>query len=586
MTNRVALEFEEETPALTRSLWKEFFGLSRWTRNGERPEWNKLQTARTRPRWWTGVGGVIVVTLFIQAMMVTWVWDHHLIYAIGDSVSHMTIARRVWDSPNPGLSQLGTTWLPLPHLFFIIPSLWLWAWRTGLGGSFVTVGCAVVTSVSMFRIGQRTGVGNVGGWVGAMIVATNPSWSYVSAVPLTEPFTVATTCLATAGVLRWAQAERPYSAGMTALFCGLPTAAAMLTRYEAWGFAALIGLAFLRVSWQRYGWSSALRTQVLAFAGLPALAVVWWLIFNWSVFGNPLAFENGPYSSKVLVAPLRSLGLLYGAGSIPGSIALYGKTLLDVAGSATALAALAGLAVTIIKWRKMKNELWLCLAGSGVLVMISIWQGQIEIRLPGMIPIGVVNTRYGVESLPFLAVAATQLLRLVPSAPTFSNGRILRQATGLALVVVLSGGWFIGVATGSQPNNALTVLEAKDSAKSYANQQAVGRWLHSYAAKGYILFDDSVLKIAPTVGFDLHRVIMTSSGATWKRLLAHPLDASWLAVQVGNRSDIVWRTMQKAKVLDTAFLPVAAFGSFVIYERESQVTHFSASTLLPLSTSG
>jgi hypothetical protein len=33
----------------------------------------------------------------------------------GDAVAHINIARRVFDSRTPGLLQLGTVWLPLPH---------------------------------------------------------------------------------------------------------------------------------------------------------------------------------------------------------------------------------------------------------------------------------------------------------------------------------------------------------------------------------------------------------------------------------------------------------------------------------------
>ncbi len=34
----------------------------------------------------------------------------------GDAEAHLDIARRIVDSRTPGWSQVGTTWLPLPHL--------------------------------------------------------------------------------------------------------------------------------------------------------------------------------------------------------------------------------------------------------------------------------------------------------------------------------------------------------------------------------------------------------------------------------------------------------------------------------------
>ena len=53
----------------------------------------------------------------------------------GDAVAHINIARRVFDSRTPGLLQLGTVWLPLPHLLMIPFLLSNWMWKTGVGGS-------------------------------------------------------------------------------------------------------------------------------------------------------------------------------------------------------------------------------------------------------------------------------------------------------------------------------------------------------------------------------------------------------------------------------------------------------------------
>ena len=34
----------------------------------------------------------------------------------GDAEAHLNIARRIVDSRTPGYDQIGTSWLPLPHL--------------------------------------------------------------------------------------------------------------------------------------------------------------------------------------------------------------------------------------------------------------------------------------------------------------------------------------------------------------------------------------------------------------------------------------------------------------------------------------
>jgi len=56
----------------------------------------------------------------------------------GDGEAHLNIARRIVDSRTPGWSQVGTTWLPLPHLLMIPLVRNDWMWRTGLGGAIVS----------------------------------------------------------------------------------------------------------------------------------------------------------------------------------------------------------------------------------------------------------------------------------------------------------------------------------------------------------------------------------------------------------------------------------------------------------------
>ena len=53
----------------------------------------------------------------------------------GDAEAHLDIARRIMDSRTPGWAQIGTTWLPLPHLLMIPLVRNDWLWRTGLAGA-------------------------------------------------------------------------------------------------------------------------------------------------------------------------------------------------------------------------------------------------------------------------------------------------------------------------------------------------------------------------------------------------------------------------------------------------------------------
>src|SRR5258707_6212810 len=68
----------------------------------------------------------------------------------GDAVAHINIARRVFDSQTPGLLQLGTVWLPLPHLL-MIPFIFSDAmWRSGAGGSISSIIASLLGGVGIF----------------------------------------------------------------------------------------------------------------------------------------------------------------------------------------------------------------------------------------------------------------------------------------------------------------------------------------------------------------------------------------------------------------------------------------------------
>ena len=70
----------------------------------------------------------------------------------GDAVAHINIARRVFDSRTPGLLQLGTVWLPLPHLLMIPFLISKSAWQTGVGGSFPSMVAYVFSIAGIFRL--------------------------------------------------------------------------------------------------------------------------------------------------------------------------------------------------------------------------------------------------------------------------------------------------------------------------------------------------------------------------------------------------------------------------------------------------
>src|SRR5262245_19307764 len=85
-----------------------------------------------------------VVALFLAILGSTaawWCFSRGYTLYYGDAEAHLNIARRILDSRTPGPEQIGTVWLPLPHVLmipFVRNDQW---WRSGLAGVFPAAGC-------------------------------------------------------------------------------------------------------------------------------------------------------------------------------------------------------------------------------------------------------------------------------------------------------------------------------------------------------------------------------------------------------------------------------------------------------------
>ena len=63
--------------------------------------------------------GLLWLAIFVSVFSFLFYYRHGDVLLYGDAVAHINIARRVFDSKTPGLLQLGTVWLPLPHLLIL-----------------------------------------------------------------------------------------------------------------------------------------------------------------------------------------------------------------------------------------------------------------------------------------------------------------------------------------------------------------------------------------------------------------------------------------------------------------------------------
>src|SRR5579863_2063637 len=115
-------------------------------------------TARTRALpeftscWDSEVRVLAWLALWVSVFSFLFYFRRGEVLLYGDAVAHINIARRVFDSRTPGLLQLGTVWLPLPHLLILPFIVSKQMWRSGSGGSIPSMAAFVLGSLGVFRL--------------------------------------------------------------------------------------------------------------------------------------------------------------------------------------------------------------------------------------------------------------------------------------------------------------------------------------------------------------------------------------------------------------------------------------------------
>ena len=204
----------------------------------------------------------------------------------GDAEAHLNIARRIIDSRRPGYNQIGTVWLPLPHLLMLAlvrnPQLW----RSGLAGAIPSSVCFVCAGVFLYAALRRATQSSAAALASLGLLAFNPNLLYLQATPMTETVVLA----ALMALLYFTVLFRETQSFAAVAGAGLASVAASLARYEGWFVIPFVALYFLFTARKNK------LGAALLFSGIAALAPLYWFGHNWWLYSNPLEFFNGPYS--------------------------------------------------------------------------------------------------------------------------------------------------------------------------------------------------------------------------------------------------------------------------------------------------
>lgn len=363
------------------------------------------RAAISRLEWLT----VLAACAAASMAAIVWSWRNGAMLNYGDAVAHLHIARRVLDSHRPGLTQLGSVWLPLPHLL-MIPFVQVYAWwANGIAGTIPSALAYLACCAGIYRLG-RNWLRPAAAALTLAFFALNPNLLYLQTTAMTEPLFVCETIWTVVWLVEWRASLDGDTAktGRLEGWIALALVAAVFTRYDGWVMTSLAWTA-MGVTLARRG---RLRTRGfwLASALLVAAPVVW-CVYNAAAFGDWLDFLRGPYSASAI--EMRT--------SVPGfpphpgwhnpwvSLIFYVKTAeLDAAamawGNTLLVLSLLGTAWAWLTARRHGLNWALLLWFPAAFYSYSVSYGSVPIFLPVWWPHSWYNTRYGMELLPALAL--------------------------------------------------------------------------------------------------------------------------------------------------------------------------------------
>lgn len=446
--------------------------------------------------------------------------------AYGDAQAHLANARRILDSRTPGYDQVGTGWLPLPHVLmlpFVTNDAW---WRSGLAGALPVSLCFVLAGAFLYGLTRDALHSRAAAVTAITLFALNPNLLYLQSTPMTEPVLFA----AVLGLL-WATIRfRQTRSWAAVLAASVASNAASLTRYDGWILIPFVCLYLLAVGGPRR-WRAA-----LLFGALASLGPLYWLAHNAWYYGDPLEFYHGPYSTKAIY----QRGLARGGPRQPGDhdwpIAwLYYRTAGQLCAGA-GLVAVGLLGTMLAAWRKAPWPLAF-LALTPLFYVFSVYSGGAELFLPELWPHSYYNSRYGLAVLPLLAFGAATLVASLPKRLTIG---------GAALVVAVALWPWI---TNPRPDAWICWQESQVNSvarRAWTRQAAAALRAVYHPGDGIVGLLSDVVGVYREAGIPLRAVLHDGNNPHWLAATARPDLFLWEPWAVSQADDAVTAALERA----------------------------------------
>jgi hypothetical protein len=496
------------------------------------------------------LGGISMAALL-------WYYAHQQILLYGDAVAHINIARRMLDNRSwlSSFFQLGTVWLPLPHIL-MLPFVWNKAlWMSGIAGSVVSMAAYVLGALGIFRL-VRAHAPRPAAYLACGIYALNPNLLYLQTTAMNEPLYLAFFIWAIVYFDEWLRGiggeamdvanGRPTERALEG--CGIALAGGAATRYDGWFFGAIMGVLIVGVFvrwWRRTPDVRRRRTMtksLLELLLLNALVPVFWLAYNHRVSGRAMDWANGPYSAKAIAERTTARGAAPHPGKdhvVTAGLYFVKAAQLNVGagrwGNVLFVLAVAGTAIAA--WRFQQYWAWLLLWIPLLFYALSIAHASVPIFIPTWWPFSYYNVRYGLQLLPVFAVFPVLLGSVLAE---LGNRRKKQLAVWSVLGLIVAASYISCYA-----DVPVTLKEAEVNARGrMILEEALARFLVGLPPSTTLLmYQGEYVGALQRAGIPLRHAISEVSHPDWEWALLDP--ARHADIIIAFKSDPVWMSAQE-----------------------------------------
>lgn len=474
------------------------------------------------------VPAIVFLLTAVSAFSFLIFYENGLGLAYNDARSHLDIGRRVVEGLKPGLAQLGSVWLPLPHLL-MIPTVWNdFMWHSGLAGALQSMVSFVATGFIIIYFLKQLGVGWLGRIIGVLIFALNLNILYLQSTAMTELLLIALMMAGAYELLLWFKNDKILNLIKSAFWIMLSS----LVRYDGW-FLFVFSAAIIAIQVFRKKGFKATEGTVIFFATLSGFGIVLWFLWNQLIFKDALYFMFGPYAAATQQKQLSEAGVLATKGNILFSIKVY---LYALSYNSNTFLLILGTIGAIILWLDKTIRTSIKIATSALFApvifnILALYLGHSVLFIQGLSGNTWFNARYGIMMMPSIAIFIGYLIQ--------KADKLRGLLIGLMMFVL-----FFSFAN----LDAVTIDDARVGS-SQKNVTEVSGWLADNAKEkpGFILISvASHDAIIFSSGLPMKRFIHEGTGAYWEDATAYPDRwARWIVVRTNDLNDQVFKAIYK-----------------------------------------